>query len=160
MGSLQRTLALIKPETFCHVPIYRAVIDRIFSEQFRVLAARKLQMSKFDARKFYRCHEGKFFHGRLVHHMTSGPIAALILERPDAINHWRTLLGPTKVYKSVYDSPNSLRGLYGLSDTRNVGHGCDSEKTMKEEIELFFEERDLDFTNSLSQENVINLALS
>lgn len=54
------------------------------------------------------------------------------------ISKWRTLLGPTRVFKTIYSHPNSIRGRFGLSDTRNVCHGSDSMETAKKEIELFF----------------------
>jgi len=53
----------------------------------------------------------------------SGPTIAFILAHPDAINAWRKLIGPTKVYKTQYEQPDSLRGQFGLTDTRNATHG-------------------------------------
>lgn len=70
----------------------------------------------------------------------SGPTEALILERDDAIAKWRNLLGPTKVFRSVYSHPESIRGLYGLTDTRNACHGSDSVDSVVQEIEKVFPE--------------------
>lgn len=58
---------------------------------------------------------------RFIH--CSGPVEAYVLARPSAIPHWRTLLGTTKVFKTIHVDPESLRGRYGLTDTRNVLHG-------------------------------------
>ena len=58
--------------------------------------------------------------------MCSGPIEALILLREDAIEHWRQLMGPTKVYKTWQSHPDSIRGTWGLTDTRNTTHGSGS----------------------------------
>lgn len=55
--------------------------------------------------------------------LCSGPTHALILAHEDAIRRWRAIMGPTKVYKTKYEAPNTIRGLYGLSDTRNSTHG-------------------------------------
>lgn len=74
----------------------------------------------------------------------SGPIEVHILAGNDVIAGWRTLLGPTRVYKAVYSHPNSIRGLFGLSDTRNVCHGSDSEESAKREIGIFFSDFNVD----------------
>jgi nucleoside diphosphate kinase len=58
-----------------------------------------------------------------VQHATSGPFVALALHGPDAIKHWRSLIGPTHVYKGQWNDPETLRARYGLSDTRNGFHG-------------------------------------
>lgn len=62
----------------------------------------------------------------------------LILERENAIQAWRNLLGPTKVFKTIYSHPDSIRGLFGLSDTRNACHGSDSPESAVQEIEKVF----------------------
>lgn len=74
----------------------------------------------------------------------SGPIDVYILAGDNVISRWRTLLGPTRVYKAVYSHPDSIRGLFGLSDTRNVCHGSDSEESAKREIGIFFSEFNVD----------------
>ena len=74
--------------------------------------------------------------------MSSGPLWALILAKPDAIAAWRRLMGPTKVYRGVYTEPESLRALFGLTDTRNGLHGSDSPESAVREIGFFFPEFD------------------
>ncbi|CDW98627.1 hypothetical protein [Sporisorium scitamineum] len=71
--------------------------------------------------------------------MISGPSLALALYGPNAISHWRTLLGPTKAYKSKYSHPHCLRARYGLGDTRNGFHGSDSPESAKRELGLVFD---------------------
>ena len=68
-------------------------------------------------------YAGKFFYGRLVSYMCSGPISPMILAHPDAIQHWRALMGPTKSHVARATAPHTVRGMYGLSDTRNSTHG-------------------------------------
>lgn len=68
----------------------------------------------------------------------------LILAGDNAISKWREILGPTKVFKTVYTHPDSIRGLFGLSDTRNVCHGSDSINSAKREIGIFFTDFDVD----------------
>lgn len=75
---------------------------------------------------------------KLIHFDFSGPIEVLILAGEDSITKWRTIMGPTKVYKTIFSHPNSIRGQFGLSDTRNACHGSDSEESAKREIEIFF----------------------
>jgi nucleoside-diphosphate kinase len=70
--------------------------------------------------------------------MTSGPIVALALARNDAISVWRAILGPTKVHRTRVEAPGTLRGLFGVSDTRNVGHGSDSSDSAQRELGTFF----------------------
>jgi len=70
--------------------------------------------------------------------MTSGPVVALALARSDAIPVWRAILGPTKVHRTRVEAPGTLRGLFGISDTRNVGHGSDSLASAQRELGIFF----------------------
>lgn len=67
-----------------------------------------------------------------------------ILAGDNVISRWRTLLGPAPVYKTVYTHPQSIRALYGLSDTRNACHGSDSIESAKREIAIFFPDFDVD----------------
>lgn len=76
--------------------------------------------------------------------MHSGPIEAIILGGDNVISRWRDLLGPTRVFKTAYSHPESVRGLFGLSDTRNVCHGSDSMESAKREIGIFFSDFDVD----------------
>lgn len=82
------------------------------------------------AHEFYDEHKGKFFFNRLVTFMTSGPSILHILARENAIQTWRAMMGPTKVFKTVHSHPDTIRGLYGLSDTRNATHGSGNSKIL------------------------------
>lgn len=73
----------------------------------------------------------------------SGPIDILVLGGDNSIAKWRELMGPTRVYKSIHTHPNSIRGLFGLTDTRNACHGSDSIESAKREIGIFFPEFDV-----------------
>lgn len=76
--------------------------------------------------------------------MNSGPVEVLILAGDNAISKWRTLMGPTKVYKAIFTNPDTIRAKFGLSDTRNACHGSDSMESAKREINIFFPEFDVD----------------
>ncbi|XP_031793932.1 uncharacterized protein LOC105750810 isoform X1 [Sarcophilus harrisii] len=72
----------------------------------------------------------------------SGPMRAYILAHEDAVQLWRTLMGPTKVFRARYVAPDSIRGRFGLTDTRNTTHGSDSAASARREIAAFFPDFD------------------
>ena len=72
--------------------------------------------------------------------MSSGECHAHVLAKENAIADWRTMLGPTKVFKTRFEQPLSVRGMFGLTDTRNVAHGSDSDESAAREIAFFFPE--------------------
>ncbi|XP_066533661.1 nucleoside diphosphate kinase 6 [Hoplias malabaricus] len=137
---LQLTLAVIKPDAVAHPLIVEALHQNILENNFVIVRKKDLMWKRSDSEKFYAEHEGRFFYQRLVEFMSSGPMRAYILAREDAITHWRELMGPTKVYRARYTTPNSMRAQYGLTDTRNTTHGSDSEESAKREIAFFFPE--------------------
>jgi nucleoside-diphosphate kinase len=67
-----------------------------------------------------------------------------VVSSENAIQKWRQFLGNTKVLKTIYSEPNSIRGLYGLTDTRNACHGSDSEESVKNEIKKVVPDFDVD----------------
>lgn len=72
----------------------------------------------------------------------SGPMWAYILAHENAVPLWRSLMGPTKVFRARHSDPDSIRGAYGLTDTRNTTHGSDSAASASREIAFFFPEFD------------------
>ncbi|KAK8753627.1 hypothetical protein OTU49_000749, partial [Cherax quadricarinatus] len=139
-GRLQLTLALLKPDVSQVPHVLQAIHNRIIQEDFLVVRHKKIWLSEKETQKFYEEHKEKFFYNRLVTFMASGPISALILAHEDAINRWRSVMGPTKVYKTKYEAPDTIRGMYGLTDTRNSTHGSDGEETAAREMSFFFPE--------------------
>ena len=97
-----------------------------------------MQWSYKEASEFYSEHKFKFFFGRLITYMTSGDIIAIELEGNNAIERWRYAMGPTKPPLAQVTRPDSIRALYGLTDTRNSVHGSDSIKNAKKEASFFF----------------------
>ncbi|ELK24990.1 Nucleoside diphosphate kinase 6 [Myotis davidii] len=136
--ALQLTLALIKPDAVAHPLILEAVHQQILRNRLLIVRRRELVWRRDDCRRFYREHEGRFFYQRLVEFMASGPIRAYILAHPDAIQLWRTLMGPTRVFRARHVAPDSIRGSFGLTDTRNTTHGSDSVASASREIAAFF----------------------
>lgn len=74
------------------------------------------------AHDIFNC-AGKFFYNRLVDFMCVSPIHCMILAHPNAIRYWREIMGPTKPPKAQFIAPDTVRGMYGLTDTRNSSHG-------------------------------------
>ncbi|XP_056337432.1 nucleoside diphosphate kinase 6 isoform X3 [Danio aesculapii] len=122
--ALQLTLAVIKPDAVAHPLILEALHQKIL-ENFIIIRKKDLIWRKADSEMFYAEHTGRFFFQRLVEFMSSGPMRAYILAREDAITHWRMMMGPTKVFRARFSSPETLRGQYGLTDTRNTTHGSE-----------------------------------
>lgn len=149
---LQLTLAILKPDLVQHPPNLEKVRQMIVDEKFLIVRSKYLSLSRSRAEDFYVEHEGKFFYNRLVTYMSSGQCQPLILARTGAIAHWRKLMGPTKVFSTRYTQPASIRGQFGLTDTRNSGHGSDSEETAAREIQFFFPEFDLQEWNAGDRE--------
>lgn len=138
MNILQQTLVILKPHVTKNPLNYQKIMEIISSGNFKIVKAERKTISLRTAEKFYNEHKTKFFYHRLITFMTSGPSEILVLTKNNAITDWRQLMGPTKVFRAQYDAPESIRGQFGLSDTRNATHGSDSEDSAKREIELFF----------------------
>ncbi|XP_063702903.1 nucleoside diphosphate kinase 6 [Culicoides brevitarsis] len=132
------TLAIIKPHVLKNPFALRCIKRAIKENHFTIRIQKTIRMDEKLAEKFYAEHKGRFFYNRLVEFMCSSPMEVLVLERFDAINKWREMLGPTKTFKAVYSHPDSIRALYGLSDTRNACHGSDSIESALKEIRIFF----------------------
>jgi len=139
---LELTLGILKPDLAQHRQNLQQVRELIVENNFIVVRSKMIKLNRARAEQFYAEHRGRFFFNRLVTFMSSGPCQPLILAKVNAIQSWRDLMGPTKVFQSRYSHPESIRGRYGLTDTRNSSHGSDSTITAKQEMEFFFPEFD------------------
>ncbi|XP_037025542.1 nucleoside diphosphate kinase 6 [Bradysia coprophila] len=140
MNKFPLTFAIIKPHVVSNPVAFQQMQDIITDNQFEIVRRKQIKMTKPLLEEFYGEHRGKFFYNRLITFMTSGEIQALILHKCDAITSWRNLMGPTKVFKTIYSHPDSIRGQFGLTDTRNACHGSDSIESVEKEIKIFFPE--------------------
>jgi nucleoside-diphosphate kinase len=93
-----------------------AILEKITAAGFRIVALKKTQLSKADAESFYSVHNERPFFGELVEFMTRGPIIAAILEKDNAVNDFRTLIGATNPAEAA---KGTIRQLYAV-------HGSDS----------------------------------
>uniref|UniRef100_A0A672FJ82 Nucleoside diphosphate kinase B n=1 Tax=Salarias fasciatus TaxID=181472 RepID=A0A672FJ82_SALFA len=100
---LQLTLAVIKPDAVAHPLMMEALHQKILENNFVIVRCRDLVWRKRDSERFYAEHSGRAT-------VVLGPMRAYILAREDAIRHWRELMGPTKVFRARYTSPDSIRG--------------------------------------------------
>ena len=101
---------------------------------------RRLHLSKPQAEGFYAVHCERPFFGSLTDFMSSGPVIVMVLEAPDAIKKWRTLMGATDPVKA---DAGTLREEFGQSIERNATHGSDASDTAAFEIGYFFAGMDL-----------------
>jgi len=135
----QLTLALLKP-ILCHFPerIIK-VREMIRHAGLSTILSKKLNnWDKLEASRFYGSHQGRFFFSRLVFTMTNGPVEILVLEGENAVSVWRDLMGPTHVWRARREFPDTIRGRFALSDTKNCVHGSDSIESAMKEITFFF----------------------
>ena len=135
----ERTLAIIKPDAV-ERRVAGKIIQRIEDEGFQIRAMRRVHLSKADAEWFYAVHRERPFFASLTGFMSSGPAIVLVLEAPDAIKKWRTLMGATDPAKA---DANTLRKDFGASIENNATHGSDAPETAAYEIGYFFPGIDL-----------------
>jgi nucleoside-diphosphate kinase len=131
---IQRTLSIIKPDAVQKRKV-GAIIDRLESEGFRIVAMRQLHMTLEQAQGFYAVHRGKGFYDALTKFMSRGPIVVMVLEREDAIQKYREVIGATDPKKA---GAGTLRSLFGADVGENALHGSDAPETATVEVSYFF----------------------
>ncbi len=130
----ERTLAIIKPDAVAR-RLAGKIVQRIEEAGFQIRAIKRVHLSKKDAEGFYTVHRERPFFGSLTAFMSSGPAIVMVLEAPDAIKKWRTLMGATDPAKA---EPGTLRKEFAESIERNATHGSDAPETAAYEIGYFF----------------------
>ncbi len=132
--SIQRTFAIIKPNAVAEGHVGE-IISEIEKNKFNIIAMKILHLTKSQAEGFYAVHKGKPFFESLVDFMTEGPVVAMILERDNAIRHWREIMGATDPAKA---EDGTIRKRFGSGIERNATHGSDAEETAAFETTYFF----------------------
>jgi nucleoside-diphosphate kinase len=135
----ERTLAIIKPDAVSR-RLAGKILQRIEEAGFQIRAMRRVHLSKKDAEGFYAVHRDRSFFGSLTDFMSSGPALVMVLEAPDAIRKWRTLMGATDPATA---DPGTVRKDFAQSIERNATHGSDAPDTAAFEIGYFFAGLDL-----------------
>jgi len=131
---MEKTLVLIKPDAV-ERNLTGEIITRFEKAGLKVVALKKIHLSKDMACKHYAVHAGKPFFNGLVEYITSSPIVAMVLQGENAIEKARQLMGATDPAKAA---KGTIRGDYGLDIGRNSVHGSDGLQSAETEIKLFF----------------------
>ncbi len=134
MEKSNQTLTLIKPYAVEHGYV-GPILARINKAGFRITALKYLHLSLEQAETFYEIHRGKNFFERLTRFMASGPIVVAILEKENAVEDYRKLIGATDPRKA---GEGTLRKLFGASVVSNAVHGSDSDQNAIRECNFFF----------------------
>ncbi len=143
---MQRTLVLAKPDAVQR-GLVGEIIGRFERKGLKLVGLRLLNVSRQLAEEHYAVHAGKHFYAGLVEFITSGPVAALALEGPDAIAVVRKMVGRTMPGEA---EPGTIRGDLGVSGLRNLIHASDAPETAEAELKLWFGEGALlDYTRDV-----------
>ena len=129
-----RTFTMIKPDAM-NRGYAGAILDRIIKEGFRFKALKMTKLTPGKAGEFYAIHKERPFYDELVEFMSSGPIIAAILEKENAVNDFRKLIGATDPAKA---EEGTIRKLYAASVGENAIHGSDSDENAKIEGDFMF----------------------
>ncbi len=130
----QRTFSIIKPDAVRKGDT-AAILSVIEKAGFKIVAIKKLSISKTQAEGFYHVHSQRPFFGSLTEFMSSGPIFPMVLEKDNAIADLRTLMGATNPANA---DEGTIRKLFAASIEENAIHGSDAEETAAFEIGYFF----------------------
>ena len=131
---MERTLVLVKPDGVQR-GLIGEILGRFERKGLKVVGLRLLTVPRDMAERHYAVHAGKHFYAGLVEFITSGPVAAVALEGPDAIATVRRLVGRTMPNEA---EPGTIRGDLGISGLRNLIHASDAPDTADAELALWF----------------------
>jgi nucleoside-diphosphate kinase len=136
---VEQTLSIIKPDAVQNNHIGE-IISRFERSGLRIAAIKMMQLTKWQAERFYQVHRDRPFYPELVSFMTSGPVVVMVLEGKNAIAKNRELMGATDPRKA---NPGTIRADLAKDMRQNAVHGSDSTETAKEEIGLFFQPNEI-----------------
>jgi len=131
---MERTLVLAKPDAVQR-GLIGEIIGRFERKGLKVIGLQLLRVPREMAEEHYAVHAGKPFYRGLVEFITSGPVAAVALEGPDAIAVVRKVVGKTMPGEA---EPGTIRGDLGVSGLRNLIHASDAPETAQAELDLWF----------------------
>lgn len=129
-----RTFTMIKPDAVANGHI-GAILNDIIAGGFKIVAMKYIQLSSDTAGNFYAVHKERPFYGELVTFMSSGPIVAAILEKDNAVEDFRKLIGATNPAEAA---EGTIRNKYAKSIDANAVHGSDSDENAEIEGSFFF----------------------
>lgn len=131
---IERTFAFIKPDAVA-AHTSGKIIDLIEQHGFDNIKMQKIQLNKNQVEQFYAVHKDRPFFKELVTYMSSSPVIALVLQKDNAVQAWRDLMGSTNPATAA---EGTIRKLYGTDITHNATHGSDSKENAIQEMRQFF----------------------
>jgi len=134
-----RTFTMLKPDSL-EKGNTGAILEKISAAGFKIVAMKQTQMNLRDAKAFYAIHNERPFFGELVEYMTRGPIVAAILEKDNAVEDFRTLIGATNPAEAA---DGTIRKLFADSISENAVHGSDSDENAAIEGAFHFSGREI-----------------
>ena len=146
--AVERTLVLVKPDGVQR-GLIGEIVGRFERRGLKVVGMRLLLVPREMAERHYAVHAGKHFYAGLVEFITSGPVAAVVLEAPDAIAMVRSMVGRTMPAQA---DPGTIRGDLGVAGLRNLVHASDAPETAEAEIDLWFgDARPVDYPREIDR---------
>ncbi|KAK9764196.1 hypothetical protein K7432_008496, partial [Basidiobolus ranarum] len=133
----EQTFVLIKPDVY-GTSRQEDILQLIEEKKFVVVKSEEVTFSKSLAEEFYSEYKEKRFFENIVNLLTSAPSLAMVLEKENAVQEWRSLMGPANSLKAKFESHGSIRALYGTDSVKNAVHGSDSIANAKREIGIVF----------------------
>ncbi len=133
-----RTFTMIKPDAVANGHAGK-ILDHIIQKGFKVVALKYTRLTPEKAGEFYAVHSARPFYGELVSFMSSGPIYAAILEKDNAVEDFRNVIGATNPAEAA---EGTIRNLYAKSIDANAIHGSDSDENAAIEGNFFFAENE------------------
>ncbi|MBO2545812.1 nucleoside diphosphate kinase [Salegentibacter salinarum] len=135
----KRTFTMIKPDAV-EAGNVGAILEQITASGFRIVALKMTQMTTADAEEFYAVHNERPFFGELVEFMTRGPIVSAVLEKDNAVEDFRALIGATNPEDAA---EGTIRKKYAKSVGENAVHGSDSDENAQIEAAFHFSGREM-----------------
>ena len=137
--ALERTFSIIKPDA-TRRNITGNIIALIEKNGLRVVASKRIRMTRAQAEGFYAVHKERPFYGELVEQMIAAPVVVQVLEGENAIIKYREVMGATNPEKAA---PGTIRKEYALNMGENSVHGSDAPETAAQEIKFFFTDAEI-----------------
>ncbi len=134
-----KTFSIIKPDATKR-NITGAINKIIENNGLRIIAQKRIKLSKVKAEGFYAVHNDKPFFSELIDYMTSEPVIVQVLEGNEAVKNYRNVMGSTDPMKA---NEGTIRKEFGLNIQENSVHGSDSDENAKKEISYFFDDNEI-----------------
>jgi len=147
---MERTFVMLKPSAVTR-GIIGNILTRLENRGLKIVAMKMVQLTTETAAKLYAIHNGKSFYRSLIEYVTSAPVVALVVEGEDVVKIMRKLVGNTNPKEA---ESGTIRGDLAMITTKNVIHASDSVENAKNEIDLFFQPKEI-MTYKRADENWI-----